>query len=359
MRTKMIILLISVFYYPVLFAQVALDIQAPSAGIILRDNLWNLSVINNSSNEQTVNLSLELKYAENGQIAFTGYSRNLRMKPGVSVINSAQVQPVVYNFLDPDFSRQYLPFGNYILCIKVDYLSGQEEKAKASIECTNIQIDPLSPPMLSFPSDGDTSEDLYPKFAWIPPTPGTMLTDLKYQLVMVQVQPGQKPVEAIRNNLPVYTAANLPTPTGYYPSSYPALDTGNVYAWQIWATNGKGYKGQSEVWTFYLGKKSQEVTTSNNSYIHILKNTGINSITTRMLHVQYYSYEAGQSISFEFVDETGKVVRTENAEMRPGDNYYDFKLKKDFKDSKTYKLKLKLNSGKEYSLYFRIEPKQH
>lgn len=359
MKSKIISAFISIAFSLGLSAQISVDIQVPPAGIILRESLWNLSLVNNSNRDEEIVLNMEVKNAGTGQPALTASSGRLVLSPGIKVLNPAAVQPVVYNFYDAAFAQEYLPFGNYIVCFKIDYLGGNAENGRSGVECANIVIDPLSPPMLSFPQNKDTVLNPFPQFSWIPPGPASMLSDVTYHFIVVQVSPGQEPVEAIRNNIPVYSADGLVAPNSYYPSSYPQLDTGALYAWQVWALNKNGYNGTSEVWTFHTASHPDQRQMVSQSYIHLGANRGIYNLADKMIHVRYYSYDPAQETTLEFIDGNGEVIRSEKAAIVPGNNYYDIELGNSFKEGKLYKLNLKLRSGREYFLLFRISKKQH
>lgn len=337
-----------------LTAQVSVEVQHLPGGLVQRENLWNIVLVNNSKDVAEVTLQLEVKSITSGQVLLTGTAPRLSLEPGVKVVNAAMIQPIVYNFSDPAFSENFLPFGDYLICYRVNYLSAAEEQ-QSTIECTNVQIDPLAPPLLSSPLNEDTLENPYPQFAWIPPAPASMLQHINYALVLVKVNRGQQPVEAVRNNLPVYSNYSLQHTFGYYPSAYPALDTGIVYAWQVRAFNSKGYNGRSEIWTFTVHDKRILPTIQSASYIHIQENKGINTIGSLVLYIKCHSFESEQKVSAIFQNMEGAVLLQEQRVMKPGNNYFRFNLNKNFKKNTVYKLKMKEQDGTEYTLRFTIQ----
>ena len=234
--------------------QVALNPQIPPAGLLQKEQLWNVVIVNNGDLFDG-NLQLDLQDASTGQVVLTATSINFSVARGVKLIKPSDIQPVSYVYNEPDFAKSFLPMGNYMACYRMINISGSKDAVVAQ-ECGRINIDPLSPPVLNTPADKSVVETPYPQFTWMPPMPIDMFTSLNYDILVTEVLPGQSATEAIQYNNPIYTGSNVLQPYESYPTSLAALDTGKLYAWQVLAKNGTNYSAKTEVWTFKVAPPS-------------------------------------------------------------------------------------------------------
>lgn len=236
-------------------AQFSMSVQLPPGGLVQKEQLWNLVIINNARDVAELTLQLHLQDAQSGQVVFSAVTGKLVMGKGAKMIKVSDVQPVSYSYVLSDFAANYLPMGAYLACYQLISSSDQKEIPVAE-ECVRINIDPLSPPILSSPSDKSVVSTPYPQFLWMPPTPFEMFSSLSYDLLVTEVLPGQSPAEAIQMNTPVYSKTELRQPYESYASSFARLDTGKLYAWQVVARNGMNYAAKTEVWTFRVAPPS-------------------------------------------------------------------------------------------------------
>lgn len=236
-------------------SQVNLNTQLPTSGLIQKEQLWNLVLINNSTDILDIALQLNLQDAVTGQVLLSATTGNVLLGKGVKVIKASDLQPIAYSFNQPDFTRSFLPLGSYVASYQVILADGRKTGILAE-ERIRIQIDPLSPPQLSSPANQSSLETPYPQFSWIPPTPFDMFNSLNYDFMITEVSNGQTPVESILYNTPVYSKTNLTHPFESYTSSFSKLDTGKLYAWQVIARNGLSYAAKTEVWAFKIAPVS-------------------------------------------------------------------------------------------------------
>jgi hypothetical protein len=236
-------------------AQVNISIQLPPAGLVQKEQLWNLTLVNNGADILDITMQLNLQDAATGQVVLTATTGNLLLSKGVKMIRSGDLQPVSYTYNLSDFARSYIPMGNYVACYQV-INSGARKETPIAEDCIRFSVDPLSPPLLSSPSDKSIIESPYPQFSWMPPTPFDMFTSLSYDLLVTEVLEGQSSSEAIQNNTPLYEKSSLSQPYESYATSFSKLDTGKVYAWQVVAKNGLNYAAKTEIWTFKIAPPS-------------------------------------------------------------------------------------------------------
>lgn len=336
-------------------AQLNISIQIPVSGIIQKEQLWNLSLINNGSAPQEITLKLNLQDAETGETVLSANSASILIGKGVKVLRSNDVQPVNYNFGNNSFNGKYLPVGSYKACYQV-FAGEGEHPMLLALECTPLLIEPLSPPVLTSPGDQTELQDPYPQFTWMPPSPYDMFSNLNYEIRVAEIHEGQSSSDALEYNTPVYIRDNLQQNHVSYPASYEKLDTGKVYAWQVIAHNGTSYAAKTEIWTFTLaGSKAPKLKLLNNTYISLLPGEqGTYLIHKDELHVKYYSYQRAHNASLRFIDAKGNIIKNISKKVIPGENRFDLDIRKSFSPGQVYKLLLKENQ-KNYYLKFIIK----
>jgi hypothetical protein len=254
MIKKTIVVLL--FVFPILVkSQVNVNVQIPSTGLMQKEQLWDLILVNNGNDMLDIVLQLNLQDAATGQVLLSATTGNMMLSKGVKIIKANDVQPISYTYSMSDFSRAYLPMGSFIVCYQVLNSGARKESAIAE-ECVSVQIDPLSPPLLISPQDKSYNENPYPQFSWIPPTPFDMFSSISYDLLVTEVLAGQTPTEAIQINSPIYSRFDISKSYESYATSYTKLDTGRIYAWQVVAKNILNYSIKSEVWTFKISPSS-------------------------------------------------------------------------------------------------------
>jgi hypothetical protein len=337
-------------------AQVTLNAQLPPAGFVQKDQLWNLIVVNNNADILDISIQLNLQDGATGQVVLTANTGNIVAGKGVKNITVRDVQPVLYNYAAPDFSKKYLPMGSYVACYQL--INNANRKTLMAEECIRINIDPLSPPMLNSPSDKSEIQSLYPQFTWMPPTPFDMFTSLSYDLLVTEVLEGQSATEAIQYNTPIYTKDNINQPYESYASSFTKLDTGKIYAWQVIAKNGLNYAAKTEVWTFKIKSNNLLKPAVNDTYILLDdKAIGTYLVKSDVLHVKYYSFNAAYQAQLTYSDEQGNMIKQVTQKIIQGDNYFDLSLATGFQQNKVYKLSITDSENKMHTLTFSINKK--
>lgn len=246
-------------------AQVTITAQVPSGNMVPRDALWNTVISNVNPDETEILLVLNIKNLQTGALVLSANSSKFSIGRGVKVTRLADLQPVNYGFTESGFEKSFLPMGNYQLCYQV---FGRQEKMLAQ-DCQNIQVDPLSPPMLVLPENTAVLTDNHPQFSWLAPGTPAMLDNLSYDIAVAEVSPGQTSAEAIEYNAPVYQRVGIRQTFDNYPASALKLDTGKTYAWQVIARNNDSYAAKTDVWTFSIGKDTLPIAVAEASYVEV------------------------------------------------------------------------------------------
>ena len=303
-------------------AQVNISMQIPPAGLLQKSQLWNVVLANSREDITDVNIKLSLQDAVSGEVVMSANTAAILCGKGVKLITEKDVLPVTYNYSDPAFSKNYVPMGSYILCYRV-YHEGIKGEEPLADECMAVNVEPLSPPLLNTPADNSETETPYPQFTWIPPAPFDMFTDLSYEISICEIKEGQKPVEAIQYNTPIYFRSNLTQPTEAYASSYAALEEGKTYAWQVAALNGGSYSVKTEVWSFRVKQNAAPGTTDVTSYIQ-LSNTAmpVYTLTKNELSIKYYSDRKEYKGELSVTDPSGHELTRMQKNISPGDNFF-------------------------------------
>lgn len=328
------------------FGQLSVTLQGPPAGVIQKSSLWNMALINSGSGTMEVSISLSLLDSRTDQPVLTATTRPVLLTRGVRQLKPVDVSPVNYSYISPAFARMgpgdgLLPVGNYRACYTFYvYVGERHTESVLAEECIPLEVQPLSPPQLSMPADTALVETPYPQFSWLPPMPVNLFNDLKYDLLVTEVQTGQTPQSAIQENLPVYSGLNLTQAYHSYPASYKNLDTGKVYAWRVVAKNGQSFAAQSEVWTFHIGGRPvAPLVPANGTYLELRSSnipvsTGI--IPNNILGLQYYSYDKDHEAMIRLSGEKGETLKTLHRTLQYGKNFIVVALDGSFKQGVTY-----------------------
>ena len=306
--------------------QVLINLQLPAAGISLKNQLWNLSVVNTGTPNINVKIDMTFTDVANNQIVFTASTRTFSLTQQVTTLRENDLLPIIYNILNSSYNvdanlNGFLPIGNFEVCFAVMKVNA-ETFDKLAEECDVIEVEPVSPPILIEPADEDSLYQVRPFFTWIPPSPSSSFNNLSYDWKLVELTGIQNAADAIQQNVPLYSAEGVMTNSLLYPVSVPPLDTGKIYAWQVAAKSSNNAISKSEIWTFKIKKDVEtEVTSvSNGSYIPLInKSEASYSTVTKELRFEYLNEINDTSVSINYYDITSAsrpVIATDTAFKR-------------------------------------------
>lgn len=340
----------------VMQAQITISVQLPPAGMIQKDQLWNLVLVNNGNTAIEANILLNLQDALTGQSVLSAASRGILLSKGVKMLNIQDVQPVQYNYGTAIMSNNYLPPGSYIACYSVSRNISDRTEVLAD-ECVRVNINPLSPPLLNSPADKSVLNNIYPQLTWIPPAPLDMFDNISYDVAVAEVSEGQSAIEAIMYNTPAYIKNHINTTYDNYPSSYSKLEAGKTYAWQVTARNGQSFAAATEVWTFSIAKDSVKTGIAYSSYI-LLKSMngerGINYVSGNDLNIKYYSFDKEHEAAFRFLNSEGKLLQEKKQKIIYGDNFFNFKIGNSFSKRQIYFIEFTDQQNNRHTASFSI-----
>jgi len=345
-----------------LSAQVTLALQVPPVGVMQKTQLWNMALVYAGNSNIDVFISLTLLSTKDNQPLLRATTRPIVLSRGTKQINAADVSPVQYNYLSPIFNTDrdpngFLPVGNYKACYTV--FKGGEGGEPLAEDCIPVEVQPLSPPQLNLPADTALLETHYPQFNWLPPSPLNLFSNLTYDMLVVEVLPGQSPSEAIQKNIPFYNISGFKDLVHLYPASNKAFDTARVYAWRIIARNENEFAAQSDVWTFRVAtQKIPLLKPASGSYILLKKDneasSGVNLIKEGTIGIKYYSFDKDHDTQVRFLTADGQIVRTIHQKIAYGDNFIDYTLDHVFQKGKSYLVEITDLQNNKHTASFTI-----
>ncbi len=356
---KRILLMLFICMPFLIKAQITLTAQLPNSGILLKDQLWNLVVINNGTDNASLKLQVDVRDVLMGQSVISASSGKIIVGKGVKLITVKDAQPITYNYMATEFSGNYLPCGSYTINYRLlqETPKGDEPVAE---ELVRINITALSPPLLAMPADRSTIETVYPQFTWMPPTPVQMFNPLMYDILVVAVETDQLPKEAIEFNRPVYSNTNLLTASEKMPTSFGQLEHGKTYAWQVLARGGNACAAASDIWTFRLGKDSVTKIIDQAPFIKISKSsTEVTVVHQGVIKMEYFNTGSDKQVSFLIYKAADKEKNSRqhiqfDLVLAEGQNFLQYDLVKKGKlDEKTvYEVSMVNGRGEEWLMKF-------
>lgn len=343
--------------------QVTMQTGIQATGVLQKSQLWNITIINAGGETYNCKIDLLLKDRISGEEIMTGSSSWFFIGSGAKQLNASSLAPVQYNYFGTRINNSvqgFIPPGNYSLCYQ---LSAQNKETILAEDCLQFDCDPLSPPLLTFPQDSSDMETAPTQFSWVPPGPSMMFNELKYDLIIVNVKPGQKPEQAIVENAPFYSTANLFSNLMGYSGISGDFEKNSWYAWQVVARDGGNYAGKSEVWTFRVKENPVEEIIKLAPYIKLTeKPSELTTVHQGVLKLEYYNYLADTLVKVSINEEGQKNVahakeKIFELDVRPGQNYlqYDLSRKMRLEENRVYELVLTNSRGQKFLMRFKYK----
>lgn len=341
-----------------LVAQVTLQPSLPAVGMIQKNQLWNVLVINSSTRQYECRLALVLRDRATGQEVMTATTGQFTITAGSKQLNAALLGPVQYNDILSNFGNRLqglLPAGSYTACYALSSVTLKE--ANLAEECISFDVEPLSPPMLVFPADSSELDVAPSQLSWTPPTPAGMFDKLHYEITITTVNDNQKADEALQQNLSFYSDGTLYTNNMSYPGTAISFEKDKWYAWQVVARDDRNYAGKSEVWVFKIKGTAKPSISGGDAYILINENgagKGTIYLDKRVLLLKYYSFSSDPSAKISITNMEGREVQSIKQPMQDGDNYCTINLAAAVKPDIPYRATIKDKNGKEYFILFTL-----
>jgi hypothetical protein len=342
-------------------AQISIQPILPLAGIVQKNNLWNIAVINTSGETFECRIELTLRDCASGLEVLTATTGQFQLRVGAKQLNAAFLAPLQYNYISTTSANRrddFIPIGNYMACYRLTAFG----KSLFTEECVAFDVEPLSPPMLINPADSSVLKVAPSQFSWIPPAPMNLFSRLDYEVVIAEIQPGQKAGEAIQQNLPFYTESNLTINNLTYTGAASNFEKDKWYAWQVIAKDDRNYAGKSEVWVFQVKENTTTKIELGSSFSKMkMNNNELAVAQDGVLKVLYRNEIADEKVDIKIVDLTN--TKTDNkpnyfsTKLIVGDNYIERNLKGVIKldDKKVYMAQLTNSRGEIFTIRFVVK----
>jgi hypothetical protein len=330
MKTKVLLTLILCVPF-LIKAQINLTAQLPADGMLLKDQLWNMVITNNSNDMAVLKLQVDVQDVLLGQSVMNAGSGKIIMGKGMKLITIKDVQPIMYTFIATEYAGNYLPCGSYTIHYHL-----VQETIKGDVpvadEVVRLNVSPLSPPLLTTPADKADIETTYPQFTWMPPAPVQMFNPLLYEITVVTVEEGQRAKEAIEFNKPVYFNSNIQNSAEKMPTAFEQLQKGKTYAWQVIARSGANCIAVSEVWEFRINPLPENnLIVQQTAFIKMKKDNPDKGIAPNGILKASYLNETNETTAMvQIIDLTSlqKGMPMFKVKLQPGENLIQYDLKK-------------------------------
>lgn len=342
----------------VLHAQYNIVTMLPSGSIYMRSQLWLLSVSNTARNTVQAKMQLELIDLDTRQTVLTAVSGDFTLPPGVKRIDARALEPVQYNgsrgMIDQS-PNSFISPGRYRLCYQL-YITTGKVLTPVADDCQQIEVEPLSPPILTTPENDSAITVATPNFTWVPPAPTAMFSSLNYDFQLSELYEGQSINDAIQKNLPLQQAQNIQQPFFTYPLQGRQLEKGKKYVWQVTAKDQQHFAARSEVWVFKMADIKNVTVNSNNVYLLMDDRiAGSADIDAGMLYIKYVSTTNTRQVPVVIKNAAGSIIATVPVAIKQGDNFLDIPLNGRFASSQTYTVQITDTYGKTSSVTFTIK----
>lgn len=335
-------------------AQLIVTPQLPPSGAIQKNQLWNMLVTNTNQDNISASITMSMTNSQTGEQVLGASTIAVIFPPGTTMLNTNRLTPIEYNAVSGNYNidpgqNGFLPAGSFIVCYT--FTSDSASKLPLAQECNVVTIEPLTPPQLIMPEDHTTIDTtILPQFAWLPPAPLNLFTNLQYDLYLVPMDTGQTAADAIQSNIPILSQQDIAGTSLMYPSSAPVLQRGVLYAWQVIAKNNEIPVSPSEVWVFSLkGSITGSVDKSVLPFSRLEKNDESGySICVGKLKFAYINETADTSWNITMFDISSSVKKAipftlDSVRIRNGLNLVQFDLSENrsFIDKHIYLLELR------------------
>jgi hypothetical protein len=341
-------------------AQITMTLQVPPVGVLVKNQLWNMVLVNTGSQARTIQLSLTMLDQKTNQPVLTASALPFVLARGARQIQAKDLGPINYTYDGPTVADRdpngLLPVGNYQVCYTVQ---SDLKDGLLTENCIQLAVDPLSPPLLNTPTDEAAITTAWPQFTWLPPTPIGLFGNLSYDLVLVEVLQGQGKADAIQENIPVYSGGLIRDLYLNYASSYAALDTGRLYAWRIVAMNNGLPAAMSDIWTFRVVKTPPPgLRAANEAYLSLKRGLDPSvAAGNATMQMTYDNIPADSIVAYTITslnDRGNPVVQQGQLSLRRGQNLLQLILSKTagYDRKKVYLFRLVNGRNESWTLKF-------
>lgn len=252
---------------------------------------------------------------QNGQRIVSARTGAVDIAPGSRQLSESFLTPEYTFFSTAAAQSGNLPYGSYEVCLRAYEVTGIEESATA---CDEVEVMPLSPPLLLSPENESSISDEHPLLIWLPPMP-IGKEQVLYDLRLTEMLPNQTPYDAIQRNFATMEKQRISGTSLQYPANAIRLEAGKRYAWQVKAYTGANKPlGETEVWWFAIEKEipgAREIVVSENYIIPDLSRNNSIVYIGKVLNVYIDEYPDDITFRFSILDSKNNPVNTSDIKV--------------------------------------------
>jgi hypothetical protein len=306
-------------------AQVSI-IQYPLQNLQLKPaDMFRADVLNADNKSCQLYIVGTIVNSQNGQKLVSAKSKVIDVAPGSKQLSESTLFPEYTFFSSTVEQTGSLPYGNYTVCLKAFLVGGVEETASA---CEDVELMPLSPPMLLSPENQSTIPDEHPLLIWLPPMP-VGKEKVQYNLKLAEILPNQTAYDAIQKNYAMLEQQKITGTTLQYPANAMKLEPEKKYAWKVVALTASGKPiGETEVWWFIYKPVSPTPPDTSTDGFTILKrelDADYARLVDKKLYFQYTERYIGDNLTYKILEESGTEITAKcetSLTKGMGDNRY-------------------------------------
>lgn len=238
-------------------------------------DLWQVTVSRAQADSYTKFYLAMRVFDGQGQLRVKSNSANFALETGSRYFhlgNLYELQPFSTSFTDAGTLQQAVssggvfPPGQYRVVYTLYGKAADGEFAPLAEDFLEATVDVAWPPMLLSPTDGEVIETVTPFLTWTPAFAAGFQGQIQYRLRLAEVLKGQNGYQAIASNPALLTEKGISVTTLAYPAGARVLEAEKTYVWQVHAYSDGTELGQSEIWTFSLGKPKEDPVTKTPRY---------------------------------------------------------------------------------------------
>jgi len=340
------------------YGQLTVNVLVPPSGLMDKQQLWNIILTNTEQDPLSIQVQASFSELSTGQLVFTAVAGPVMITTGTKQLTATTIGQVQYNSVNSNYRIDpgptgLLPVGSFTVC----YSFLVVKYNKVVQECQPVTIPPLGPLLLNQPLNGSALQEFHPLFSWLPLSGVQSLTNLKYDLRLVEVLSNQSAADAIKDNIPLYIKRNLTAANYLHTPNAPSLLSGKIYAWQVTATNNLSEIVKSEIWSFTTKQDpAMEILQAQEPSFIKLKKAGAQDgfgVYSGNIRFDYYNETGDKTWNVQVEDLTSAShisfsLQLDSVQLKRGQNLVNYNASRDkrFIDKHKYVLKV-INSGNE------------
>jgi hypothetical protein len=332
----------------VLQAQVSMIARYTNSTVLTRNQLWELTVTNAQTTPITCRVNVVVTDALNGNTLLNAASGLLPVQAGTndfSVTNFGAIvyTPMVAALQSMVTQNALFPAGSYNICYS--FIDLGSEATMFLEACETLDVEALGQLELLLPQYDAKEEAVSPLFMWQSALMEINNPDIRYELTLVELLPGQDENNAIQFNQKLVFEQNLLQSPYQMPAQSNPLVVGKYYAWRVVAKNGLTIVSISDVWKFKLVALGQGTKMQYEQYNRLSQQDALYKLNSSVLRLEYFNESADTSVSIKLLDISGgeqRLIVQDTVRLSTGRNLLVLELER--------KYNMALEAGKLYQV---------